>query len=114
MGDELFQHPTGSGDRHGQQQQVRPPGCLGRIKGIGVDAAPFQPDLEVGLGPTETDHLADQTTLAGGQPQRAADQTDPGNNQPIKQTGHEASLTIRSSASIKRSFSDGVPTLTRA
>ena len=78
-----------------------------------VDDAALPRHLEVACGASEADHLADEPRLARGQCQRAADQADARDADPVEAHGHRPPRSVAVSASMNRSFSAGSPTVTR-
>ena len=87
-------------------------GALGITLGAIDDAAATR-DAQVLRRAPEPDHLADDAARTQRQRQRAADQADAGDDEAIGDPFHVRGPSTAARPSTKRSFSAGVPTVTR-
>ena len=89
MGQKAAYHRPGRLDRHREQHQIGSARRPGRVERVAVDQPPLQRNFEIGLGPPEPDHLADETAGLGRQTERAADQADSGDEHTFEEDWHE-------------------------
>ena len=110
-GERLHQRPHRP-QGHGEHHEVRPGHALGGLGRPAVHHPERARALEALAAPADADDLAREAGLAGGERERAADEADARHRQSSEARRRHRPST-RASASRKRRFSSGRPTVTR-